>query len=62
MTLQFHPQAKGNTQSGHDHGEMIAKIAKRCESVTRYFVLAPAALQTIGLVLFVKKSSFFEKV
>ena len=43
MTLQFHPQAKGNTQSGHDHGEMIAKMAKRCESVTRYFVLAPAA-------------------
>ena len=43
MTLQFHPQAKGNTQSGHDHGEMIAKMAKRCESVTIHFVLTPPA-------------------
>ena len=43
MTLQFHPQAKGNTKSGHDHGEMIAKMAKGCESVAIYFVLAPAA-------------------
>ena len=40
MTSQFHPPAKGNTQSGHDHGEMIAK---GCESVAIYFVLAPAA-------------------
>ena len=43
MTLQFHPQAKGNTKSGHDHGEMNAKMAKRCESVTRSFVFDPAA-------------------
>ena len=43
LTLQFHPQAKGNTQSEHDHGEMIAKMAKRCESVTRSFVRDPAA-------------------
>ena len=43
MTSQFHPPAKGNTKSGHGHGEMIAKMAKRCESVAIYFVPAPAA-------------------
>ena len=61
MTLHSFIQAKGNTQSGHDRGEMIAKMAKRCESVTRYFVLAPAA-DNRARALCQKKSSFFEKV
>ena len=60
MTLQFHPQAKGNTKSGHDHGEMNAKMAKRCESVTRSFVRDPAADHRAH-ALCQKKSSFFEK-
>ena len=43
MTSQFHPQAKGNTQSGHDHGEKIAKKAKLCKYVPTFCVLPPAA-------------------
>ena len=60
MTSQFHPQAKGNTQSEPHHGEMIAKMAKRCESVTRSFVLDPTADHRAH-ALCKKKSSFFEK-
>ena len=41
--MKFHPQAKGNTQSGHDHGEMIAKKTKLCKYVPTCCVLPPAA-------------------